>query len=129
MEWQPCCSSRTLAISQYSTGLSSQLTIQATLDSYRGGVKGVVGPLISSPSFHFKWGTYLNPIFAFSKCYNYKFDIHIWLDWASPYPEDDSLRGSTHCENNWLLGSIVGNKLFTGAFSPIPQSSSIRKNH
>ena len=35
------------------------------------------------------------------------FDIYVWLEWASPCPEDDSLRGSTHYENNWLLGSIV----------------------
>ena len=35
------------------------------------------------------------------------FDIYVWLEWASPCSEDDSLRGSTHYENNWLLGSIV----------------------
>ena len=29
------------------------------------------------------------------------------MEWASPCSEDDSLRGSTHYENNWLLGSIV----------------------
>ena len=36
-----------------------------------------------------------------------KFDIHVWLEWALPCPENESLRGSTYYENNWLLGSIV----------------------
>ena len=44
-----------------------------------------------------------------------KFDIYVWLEWASPCPEDDSLRGSTHYENNWLLGStMMGQKVPAG---------------
>ena len=47
-----------------------------------------------------------------------EFDIYVWLEWASPCPEDDSLRGSTHYENNWLLGSIVT------TFVPLPYPKS-----
>ena len=50
-----------------------------------------------------------------------KFDIYVWLEWASPCPEDDSLRGSTHYENNWLLGSIV--HLYDAAFKCVHQEN------
>ena len=48
-----------------------------------------------------------------------KFDIYVCLEWASPCPEDYSLRGSTHYENNLPLGSIV----------IILCSSNFRKHH
>ena len=36
MDWQPCCSSRTLAISKHSTGLLSQLTITGDSGLFKG---------------------------------------------------------------------------------------------
>ena len=44
-----------------------------------------------------------------------QFDINVWLDWASPCPDDHSMRGSTHYESNWLLGSIVNRRQRTCA--------------
>ena len=48
-----------------------------------------------------------------------KFDIYVW---ASPCPEDDSLRGNTYYENNWLLGSMV-NISRRPIYQPNPQRS------
>ena len=79
--------------------------------SYRGGVRGVRGSIICSPSFHFIWGTYLNPMFAFFKGYNYVSNLIFMFGWSGLH----RVLRMTHLEaaptmtyeNNWLLGSIV----------------------
>ena len=88
----------------------SHLQARQTSHTTQQGRLGGLGPSNQLPffSFFFILGTYLNAIFAFfwlQLCV--QFDIYVWLVWASPCPEDDSLRGSMHYENNWLLGSIV----------------------
>ena len=52
------------------------------MDSYRGVVRGVGGPLINSPSFHFIWGPYLNPTFAFFKGYSYVSSLIFMFGWS-----------------------------------------------
>ena len=59
--------------------------LQVTVDSYRGGVRRVGGPLISSPSFHFILGTYLNPLFALSKSFNYMSNLIFMFGWSGLY--------------------------------------------
>ena len=51
----------------------------------RGGVKGVGGPLMSFPSFHFIWGIYFNTIFAISESYNYVSNLIFMFGWSGLY--------------------------------------------
>ena len=83
MDWQPCCSSRTLASSERSTGLLLQLTITGDSGKLQEeGFRGLEAPLFCCPSFHFVWGTYLNTIFAFLKCYNYSSNLKFMFGWS-----------------------------------------------